>query len=209
MAVNVQLWRKRNRLTQVDAASLLGVSQPYLSLIEKGERPVTPELRQRLKIVPQPLPKNASDERFRAQLSALEYPGFAHLRSTRAEVSPGALLLAVVSQQNVDSRVVEALPWLVRQYGDQMDFTWLVRQAKLRDLQNRLGFLLQVSGAHTKQVLAAVRELERARLLEESTICWDEMPKAMQEWIRMNRTPLARHWNVLTTLSETEAKGGA
>ena len=36
-------------MTQVEAAALLGVSQPYLSLLEKGARPLTAELRSRLK----------------------------------------------------------------------------------------------------------------------------------------------------------------
>ena len=36
--------RKRLKLTQKQAAARLGVSQPYLSLLEKGERKLPPEL---------------------------------------------------------------------------------------------------------------------------------------------------------------------
>ncbi len=209
MAANLQLWRKRNQLTQVDAASLLGVSQPYLSLLEKGERPVTTELRSRLKVALQPGQKEVTDERFRAQLSALQYPGFVHLPPSRIKPSPDALLLVTASQPNLDARVVEALPWLIRRYASEMDFPWLVRQAKLKDLQNRLGFLLQVSGAQTPALLCALQQLERARLLEESTLCWDSMPHATREWIRSNRAPAAEHWNLLTTLSVASLNDGS
>lgn len=46
---DVLRWRKRRRLTQVEAASLLGVSQPYLSLLEEAARPITAAHRARLK----------------------------------------------------------------------------------------------------------------------------------------------------------------
>lgn len=48
-----------------------------------------------------------------------------------------------------------------------MNFPSMVHQAKLRNLQNRLGFVLQVSGADSPELNEAIRELERARLLEE------------------------------------------
>jgi transcriptional regulator with XRE-family HTH domain len=38
-------FRKQNKRTQVQAARLLGVSQTYLSLLEKGKRPLTDDLR--------------------------------------------------------------------------------------------------------------------------------------------------------------------
>ena len=38
--------RKRLGLTQKKAAQLLGLSQPYFSLLEKGKRRVTPKLAQ-------------------------------------------------------------------------------------------------------------------------------------------------------------------
>ncbi len=200
MAINLQHWRKRNNLTQVDAATLLGVSQPYLSLLEKGARPVTAALRSRVDAFRRAARKESDDERFRAQLSAFGYPGFAHVTPTRAKPSPDAFLVSVLTQSNVDARIVEALPWLVRRYAVQLDLPWLVRQAKLRNLQNRLGFLLQAAGVESPELSAAVAELDRARLLQEDTLCWDSMPAATREWMRENRSPLAQHWNVVTTL---------
>jgi transcriptional regulator with XRE-family HTH domain len=80
---NVLRWRKRNGLTQVRAASLLGVSQPYLSLLEKAARPLTAELRNRMKTSADKDLQGSSDDLFRAQLSALGYPGFAHVAKAR------------------------------------------------------------------------------------------------------------------------------
>ena len=209
MAATLQDWRKRNGLTQVKAASLLGVSQPYLSLLEKGARPLTSALRSRMKMARPATSKKFSDDYFRAKLSALGYPGFAHFTPARPKSSPDALLLAVLASSEADSRVVSALPWLVRRYARQMDLSWLVQQAKLRDLQNRLGFLLQLVGGDTPELSAALHELERARLLQEATLCWESMPTATREWMRANRSSLAEHWNVLTKVDADDVNNAA
>lgn len=197
---DVLRWRKRNGLTQVAAASLLGVSQPYLSLLEKGARPLTAALRNRMKSAGGHGEQRTADDLFRAQLSRLGYPGFAHVEKSGRKPMPDALLMAVLAQPDADARVVEALLWLLTAFQDQLDFGSMVRQAKLQNSQNRLGFLLQGSGVDTPGGLLAVRELDRARLLREDTLCWDSMPAAAREWMRTNRSPLAAHWNVLTRL---------
>ena len=206
---DVLRWRKRNGLTQVNAASLLGVSQPYLSLLEKGARPLTAALRDRMKVGRGRNECETSDDRFRAQLSALGYSGFAHVAKVRPKPRASDFLMAVLARPDADARVVEALPWLVGTYQSQLDFGWLVRQAKLRNLQNRLGFLLQVAGVDTPEGLLAVRELERARLLQEDTLCWDSMPAVTREWMRANRTSIAEHWNVLTRLRAEDVHNAA
>ena len=206
---DVLRWRKRNGLTQVHAASLLGVSQPYLSLLERGARPLTGALRDRMRVVPGKAEARTSDDRFRAQLSALGYSGFAHVAKSRPKPRAADFLMTVLARPDADARVVEALPWLVGAYQNQLDFAWLVHQAKLQNLQNRLGFLLQVAGVHTLEGRLAVRELERARLLQEDTLCWNSMPAATREWMRANRTPLAGHWNVLTRLRAEDVHNAA
>ena len=206
---DVSRWRKRNGLTQVNAASLLGVSQPYLSLLEKGVRPLTAALRDRMKVARGRVEGGTSDDRFRAQLSALGYSGFAHVAKSRPKPRAADFLMAVLARPDADARVVEALPWVVGTYQHQLDFGWLVRQAKLQNLQNRLGFLLQVAGVDTLDGRTAVRELERARLLQDDTRCWDSMPAATREWMRVNRTPLADHWNVLTRLRAEDVHDAA
>jgi len=207
--LNLQLWRKRNNLTQVDAAALLGVSQPYLSLLESGARPVSRKLRGRLRLVPGRAP-HSTDDRLRAQLSALGYPGFAHVDAERPAPEPGVLLLDALSQPTLDARVAEALPWVTRRYAAELDWAWLVRQAKLRNLQNRLGFLTDLAlasnrGAPREAAMSRARdELDAARLLAEATFCWDSMPVATRLWMRKHRSPQAAHWNVVTRLHPEE-----
>ena len=74
-------------LTQVVAAERLGVSQAYLSQLEKGSRPVTPDLARLatrvygLSPVALPLPDESADlrdvdaSRLARQLSATTFPG--------------------------------------------------------------------------------------------------------------------------------------
>ncbi len=205
MSPNLQLWRKRNRLTQVDAATLLGVSQTYLSLLEKGLRPVTPELRSRLSASVVARDRGGvSEDRLRADLSALGYPGFTHIAATRGLVRPDVLMVSVLAMPDADARIVEALPWVVRECSDRMNFAWLVRQAKLRNLQNRVGFVLQLAEGTSVGVAKAVAELERARLLQEDTLCWDSMRPKTRSVLRERRSELAAHWNVVTMLRTEE-----
>jgi hypothetical protein len=117
--------------------------------------------------------------------------------------------MAVLAKPDADARVVEALPWLAATFERLFDFGSMVRQAKLQNLQNRLGFVLQAAAIDTADGLMAVRELERARLLEEDTLCWNSMPAATREWMRANRTPLAKHWNVLTRLCAEDVHDAA
>ena len=73
--MKLRRWREQNKLTQVNAAHLHGVSQPYLSLLEKGARPLRRELRepsQRGSF--RQRKQKTTDDRLRAQLSALGYP---------------------------------------------------------------------------------------------------------------------------------------
>lgn len=206
----LQTWRRQNRLTQADAASLLGVSQTYVSLLEKGVRPLTAELKVRMRVAVQEklAPGPSVDDRLRAGLSALGYSAFAHVAPARPASRPGPMLVEALVQKDLDARVAEALPWLVGQFSGKLDFPWLVTQAKLRNVQNRMGFLLQfAAGNEAPEALQrAVEELECARLLAESTFCWDSMPKATRDWVRQRRTPLAAYWNLLTTLGQDETR---
>ncbi|MBI3104904.1 MAG: helix-turn-helix transcriptional regulator, partial [Candidatus Rokubacteria bacterium] len=140
-------------LTQVQAAVRLGLSQPYLAMIESGRRRLTPDLARRAMrlygLSPSLLPPvaPASPRRPLAagalarDLAALGYPGLAHLRPRRwTPRNPGEVLLAALAQDNLEARLVEALPWLLWRFWP-LDRDWLVREAKLQDLQNRLGFV--------------------------------------------------------------------
>lgn len=211
--------RLKAGLTQVEAARRLRLSQPYLSLLESGMRRVTPKLARavaKLYALPPtslPVTETPRDHSVRAdtlarELSALDYPGYRHLRKSR-KVNPGVVLLEALSQDELDARVTEALPWLLVHYPN-LDWEWLVSNAKLRNLQNRLGFLTGVARelavrrrywARAAEKLAAVeKELEKARLAHETTLARENMSEAERAWLRANRSRMARHWNVLTNL---------
>jgi transcriptional regulator with XRE-family HTH domain len=208
------------QLTQVQAAERLGLSQSYLSQLEKGQRPVTPEIARlatklyRLSPAALPLPDATSDTeesdaaRLARQLSGLGYPGFAHLRGER--INPAVLVLQSLVHDDLEVRLTEALPWVLATYPD-VDWSWLTDQAKLKDVQNRLGFLVALARELAKSretfrsalepLQQAETKLERARLAREDTLCRESMPGAERRWLAANRSPLARHWNLLTGLT--------
>ncbi len=207
-------------LTQIQAARRLGVSQPYLSQLEKGERPITWELARsaaalyQLSATALPIPMSVPQRvavdpaTLARQLAGLGYPGFAHLRHVKA--NPAAVLLEALIQENLEVRLAEALPWVVLTYPD-MDWPWLIREVKLRDVQNRLGFVvamaqdLAATRARFRPALerlsSAATELEHARLAREDTLCRESMPPAERDWLATTRSALARHWNLLTGLT--------
>jgi transcriptional regulator with XRE-family HTH domain len=212
--------RVQARLTQMQAARRLGLSQPYLSQLERSQRPVTPELaRLATKVYGLPLTGLPVDEtatsgevadasRLARQLSGLGYPSFAHLRAERT--NPAALVLRSLVQRDLEVRLTEALPWVLGTYPD-LSWPWLTDQVKLKDVQNRLGFLVgmtkELAASRGKfrsalEPLSAVEaKLEHSRLAREDTLCRESMPAAERRWLASNRSPLAQHWNLLTGLT--------
>jgi transcriptional regulator with XRE-family HTH domain len=206
--------------TQEDAASRLGVSQPYLSLIEHGLRRVPAKLARKAAaafgLSAATLPVETSWEKVQPKdantlavdLASLGYPGFAYLKSKRKK-NPGEVLLSALSAKCLESRVAEALPWLLLSYSD-LDWPSLVRAAKVRDLQNKLGLVTSVArrvaekrGENDKAELLRKQErvLERSRLFFEDTFCNDSLTQAERRWLETNRPDEAKYWRVLTDLS--------
>lgn len=205
------------KLTQQDAAARLGLTQAYLSMLERGHRPVTAEVAmQAMEVFPLPptaLPLDAGahfalgESAFAAELGALGYPGFAYLRG-KARTNPARLLFLALDRDELDRRVVEALPWLVSAYPE-MDWEWLTRNAKLNDRQNRLGFVVDLAEevaemvgdvARRKSLAQKKAVLERSRLANEDTLAHASMTQVERRWLRQNRPAKARHWNLLTDL---------
>jgi len=211
--------RKANGWSQVQAARHLRVSQPYLSLLESGDRQLTPQLRRRLlralRLPPTflPLPASLDDwatftnEAFVRHLSALGYPAFAYIKPHPRPENPAALLLWALSADTLEPRLLEGLPWMLLAFPDP-DVTWLVREAKVRDLQNRLGFLVHLAQevartdshfTHRLQPLTdLLTTLEPSRLAREDTLCETPRSPTQNDAIRALRTPEAAHWNLLT-----------
>ena len=202
--------------TQAEAARRLGVTQAYLSMVERETRPVSEELASAvLKVYPltptaRPLqvPTESSSESFyKEALCELGYPGFAYLQS-KAALNPAELLLRALDEDELDARVMEALPWLPFRFPE-MNWEWLVTTAKLRDRQNRLAFVttlaMQVAQereeTRVREALALqVERLERSRLAVEDTLCKASLSQAERVWLRFHRTEAAVHWNLLTDL---------
>jgi transcriptional regulator with XRE-family HTH domain len=209
--------REEANLTQQEAASRLGLTQAYLSMLERGRRPVTAELAaQAMKVFrlpPTALPLEADrpstldEDAFKSELGALGYPGFSYLRG-KSHYNPARLLFLALDQDDLDRRVVEALPWLAYTYTG-MDWEWLTRNAKLNDRQNRLGFVVDLAEGFAEKMSNESRKrslvqnkavIERSRLAREDTLSNESMTQAERKWLRRNRPSKARHWNLLTDL---------
>jgi len=63
------------------------------------------------------------------QLAALEYPGFAYMRSHGPKRNPAEVLVDALSNDRLEARVLEALPWLLLRHSNT-DWAWLVEQAR-------------------------------------------------------------------------------
>lgn len=205
---------------QVEAARRLGVSQPYLAMLEKGKRRVTSNLARRaarafgLSPARLPLPetftpsKGVEALRLVNYLSGLGYPGFAYVHPRVKRKNPLEVLLAALAQENLEARVAEALPWLLVNYC-QTDFNWLLREAKKSDLQNRLGFVVSLARRLSERTADTGRThtltelettLDRSRLAREDSFPRPPRNDAEREWLMQNRPDEARHWNLLSDL---------
>lgn len=211
--------REQRGWTQKEAAVRLGVSQPYLSLLERGRRPVTAELARRAArlydLPPTALPPAAppaleslpSDRELAEELANLGYPLFAHMRSRRRRRNPADLLLTALAKDDLEPRVTEGLPWLLLEFSD-WDTDWVVRHARLRNLQNRLGFVVNLARRAAEEspryrhrvpeLLRLEQELDRSRLAREDTLCWETLPEVRRRWLVDNRPLEAAYWNLLT-----------
>jgi hypothetical protein len=151
--------------------------------------------------------RRPDESHFQKALGSLGYPGFAYLRRS-AKVNPAELLMEAIDSDDLDPRVVEALPWLPLTYP-KMDWTWLSLNAKTRDRQNRMAFVTalaaEVAGekgdASTEKILLlTVATLEKSRLAAEDTLCNQALTEAERKWLRTHRSRTAKHWNLLTDL---------
>jgi transcriptional regulator with XRE-family HTH domain len=209
--------RLRKGWTQARAARELGVSQGYVALLESGARQASEELRRLMvkkldmsptAILPTAGPPIEAD-RLAVDLANLGYPGFAHLvRRQRAIRNPAAVLFDALQADNLDARMVEALPWLVARFPD-LDWDWLVPRVKVLDLQNRLGFVVALARQLAERSMSAAvghlrdREssLERSRLAREDAFGRSSITETEIRWLRANRSEPAAHWNVLSNLT--------
>jgi transcriptional regulator with XRE-family HTH domain len=218
----LELLRARGKKgwTQQEAAPRLGVSQSYLSMLEQNKRTVPNSRVEQVLAVydvlsPLALPLQGEenwgglgDQEVAEQLSGLGYPGFSYMRN-RATWNPAELLVAALTKDELESRLSEALPWLVLKFST-MKWDWVVPQMKLHDSQNRLGFVLTLArllaervgnSAVSQQLSNLEKVLLPSVLLRELTFCHEHMPQAERRWLKENSTLEAKQWNVLSDLS--------
>ena len=214
---NLRTARLARGWTQSEAASRLGISQPYYSQLESGFRPVPAELAltavREIRLSPVALSLPVLDphlapldpRELSAQLAGFSYPGFTHMRKASKPMNPAAVVAAALAHTDLDARLVEALPWVISTFYD-LDWDWLSAQCRLGNQQNRLGYLLllamKLAGPGTQTALVdALLKLERSRLVEEGTLCRESMSIAERVWARKHRPTEAAHWNLVTTLT--------
>jgi transcriptional regulator with XRE-family HTH domain len=210
--------RLNRGLSQTEVARRLGVSQPYVAMLETGKRRLTRGVARKLAsachfsavfLFPASgqLPQTTA-RRLAEELAALGYPGYAYLKPRVARKNPGEVLLTALAQHDLEPRLVEALPWLLLKYW-QMDFTWLVAQAKSLDLQNRLGFVASLARrlsaasqdhARTRALSELEATLDRSRLVREDDFLKSPRNEVERRWLKENRPEEARHWNLVTDL---------
>ncbi len=201
-------------LTQAQVAERLGVTQAYVSILEHGRRTVSSALRDKVAAVyglgPTALAVSADStpmpsSEVAKSLAALGYEPFGYLR-TRRRLNPAEVLLRALRCPDLESRVAEGLPWVLLRYPD-IDWEWLVREAKLADVQNRLGFVLTLArqvaehgkdGARAEQLGRREAALAASRLAREDTFCHESVTQAERNWLRERRSPEAAFWNLLT-----------
>lgn len=211
------MWLRQARkilgLTQAEVASRLGVSQGYLSLLESGQRTVSPRLArsfERLVHVPatalRPRERNVSPAELAKELATLGYEPLAYL-GRKVPANPAEVLLSALRRSDLESRLTEALPWVALTYP-KLNWNWLLERTKVHDAQNRLGYVValarQLAEKQNPSAVDTLRKqenrLERSRLAAEGTLCQDSMTQTERRWLRDNRPQDAVGWNLLTNL---------
>jgi transcriptional regulator with XRE-family HTH domain len=200
--------REERGWSQEQAAGRLGVTQPYVSMLEKGRRSADPLARKLMQVYglpPTVLPlrevrKNPTPDSLAHELALLGYPGFAHLRRGAKRVNPAEFLVSALAQNNLEARVAEGLPWVVLRYPD-LPFDWLVREVRVHNLQNRLGFVVtlgqRAAGRNDLQLLE--QRLVDSKLVKEDSFC-KELSEPERRWLREHSSDEARQWHLLSDL---------
>jgi transcriptional regulator with XRE-family HTH domain len=219
---NLRRNRREAGWTQERLAVKLGLTQEYVSLMERGRRPVPNNVARaaaRLLGLPAsalPLSKSlftkeGPESWVEQAIARLEYPGFAYRRKPGPKSNPMEVLLRALACDKLDARLFEALPWLLLQF-EGFEYDKLAGPVKLRDLQNRLGFMVSLAREVASQDprwlhrVGELRHLEES--LEPSRLAREEVygtmaeSDRMLEWLRRNRSRSAEHWNLLTDLKK-------
>ncbi len=191
----------------MQAAHRWGLSQAYVSLVEHGKRAVPVRLARQLAKsetrLATGLPVSHAGQgkagELPAQLGALGYPGFAYLAAPRHLANPAAVVLSALTMSPTPARVTEALPWVLATFPD-LQWSWLVDQAKLANVQNRLGYVVHLANhlaaqRHDEGAVARLSKadavLEEARLAKEDAFGRELTEVERRHLRRTDRRPRA------------------
>jgi transcriptional regulator with XRE-family HTH domain len=210
--------RQNKHWEQIETAEKLGVSQSYLSLLESGKREITKKISHRaikifrLSACALPIEKNLDEtivgknDELTKDLGTLGYPKFAFLKSN-VNKNPLEVLFLSLKTENLESRLVEALPWLVFTFSD-LDWETLFKLVKINDLQNKLGFVISLARKsaerlkdRSKMEFLCKKELElsNSRLFQEAVFS-QNLTETEKKWLKNNRSKDAKFWRVLSDL---------
>jgi hypothetical protein len=147
-----------------------------------------------------------TDDRIKASLGGLGYPGFRYLAPTPVKVDPREVLFEALLADDLDQRVVDALPWVLA-HRNGLDLRALADQVRSAGLQNRLGFLIEITVSAAKGLrctevteklepfLVALREVRRRN---EDTLAKASMSQVERRRLHRSRPKAARFWRLLT-----------
>jgi hypothetical protein len=91
----------------------------------------------------------------------------------------------------------------------KLDWDWLAARVRLHDLQNRLGYVVELAREVAerqekvevaKRLRGVEQALEPSILAREDTLCRESMTSVERDWLRESRPPAAVRWRVLSDL---------
>ncbi len=124
-------------------------------------------------------------------------------------MDPLEFVLDALRTENLDQRVTDALPWVLVHRAD-LDYRRLTDEARLLNVQNRLGFLLEVTveaarKLHSDGTAARLEpwlvRLREARLYKEDTLCKRSLTQVERKRLRRSRPKAARFWRLFTDVN--------
>jgi len=154
-----------------------------------------------------------TDDRIKASLGGLGYPGFRYLAPTPLEADPQEVLFEALRADDMDQRVIDALPWVLAHRND-LDLRSLTDQVRSAGIQNRLGFLIEITVSAAKRLrctqvterlepfLVVLREVRHPN---EDTLAKASMSQVERRRLHRSRPKAARYWRLLNDLNTNEA----
>jgi hypothetical protein len=160
-------------------------------------------------VLPVEVREVASADTLAHELALLGYPGYAHLRKSAKAVNPASFLLTALGQCNLEARTAEGLPWVVLRYPD-MERDFLVREARTRNLQNRLGFVVTLGrrAANRDDLQPLEQALADSKLAKEDSFC-KQLNEAEHQWLKQHSSEEAKEWHLLSDLKPNSVRYAA